>query len=291
VAEPTPGVHRDGGPGGNHYGNVVQAARAPYSPSASKPSGLGFGTPIVGKGILSVRKNRANWDDAGPWRCGRSICQRLGSTLRSISVREGDEVGGSVAGPDLAGHAAVGGVHRGEQVHSAAHRCQPWLRHSGTPGIIGTTAHPMNDWATQQIYKLLMDLDGAVDRIKFLIRDRDILYPPTFDAVLAGAGIRTVRSAVRTPGTNSIMERWIGGCRRELLDRTLVWSLPHLRRVLSDYEQHYNAHRPHMALHSAAQDKPLPPEVIDLQAFRTRRHDRIGGLEAPRQGWIGDRRR
>ena len=25
---------------------------------------------------------------------------------------------------------------------------------------------------------------------------------------------------------NSIMERWIGGCRRELLDRTLVWTCP-----------------------------------------------------------------
>ena len=25
---------------------------------------------------------------------------------------------------------------------------------------------------------------------------------------------------------NSIMERWIGGCRRELLDRTLIWTCP-----------------------------------------------------------------
>jgi transposase InsO family protein len=50
--------------------------------------------------------------------------------------------------------------------------------------------------------------------------------------VLADAGIETVRSAVRAPRMNSIMERWIGGSRRELLDRTVVWNLPHLRRVL-----------------------------------------------------------
>ena len=77
---------------------------------------------------------------------------------------------------------------------------------------------------------------------------------------------------------NSIMERWIGGCRRELLDRTLVWNLGHLRSVLRQYEAHHNRHRPHMALHGAAPTKPLPSEIVDLQAFRARRHDRIGGV-------------
>jgi putative transposase len=123
-----------------------------------------------------------------------------------------------------------------------------------------------------------MDLDGSADRIKFLIRDRDILYPSGFGQVLADAGIRTIRSAVRTPRMNAVMERWIGGCRRELLDRTLIWNLPHLRRILRDYETHHNTHRPHMALASAAPDRPLPPEVVDLENFRTRRHDRVGGV-------------
>jgi hypothetical protein len=35
---------------------------------------------------------------------------------------------------------------------------------------------------------------------------------------------------------NAIAERWIGGCRRELLDRTLIWNPAHLRRVLRGYE-------------------------------------------------------
>jgi hypothetical protein len=30
---------------------------------------------------------------------------------------------------------------------------------------------------------------------------------------------------------NAIAERWIGGCRRELPDRTLIWNQNHLRRV------------------------------------------------------------
>src|SRR2546430_4973759 len=37
-------------------------------------------------------------------------------------------------------------------------------------------------------------------------------------------------------------------CRRELLDRTLIWNLPHLRRILAACEHHHNDHRPHMAL-------------------------------------------
>jgi hypothetical protein len=41
---------------------------------------------------------------------------------------------------------------------------------------------------------------------------------------------------VRTPRMNAIAERWIGGCRRELLDRTLIWNEKHLRRILREYE-------------------------------------------------------
>jgi hypothetical protein len=44
----------------------------------------------------------------------------------------------------------------------------------------------------------------------------------------------------------------VGGCRRELLDRTLVWNQAHLRRILHDYEAHHNQHRPHRSLHGAA---------------------------------------
>jgi hypothetical protein len=45
-------------------------------------------------------------------------------------------------------------------------------------------------------------------------------------------------------GGNAIAERWIGGCRREFLDRTLVWNQAHLRRILRAYEIHHNQHRP-----------------------------------------------
>jgi hypothetical protein len=42
---------------------------------------------------------------------------------------------------------------------------------------------------------------------------------------------------------NAIAERWIWGCRRVLLDRTLIWNQGHLRRILRAYEAHHNLHR------------------------------------------------
>jgi hypothetical protein len=76
---------------------------------------------------------------------------------------------------------------------------------------------------------------------------------------------------------NAIAERWIGGCRRELLDRTLIWNQAHLRRILSDYETHHNQHRPHRSLYCAAPLKPLPVPV-DLDLHRIRRRAQVGGL-------------
>jgi transposase len=73
--------------------------------------------------------------------------------------------------------------------------------------VLGATAHPTAEWVTQQLRNLLMDLDESAGRIKFLICDRDIRYPPGFDQVLADTGIRTVRSTVRTPRMNAVMER------------------------------------------------------------------------------------
>jgi putative transposase len=143
--------------------------------------------------------------------------------------------------------------------------------------ILGVTLHPTGQWTAQQARNLLMDLGEQADRIKFMIRDRGSNFTAAFDAVLADAGIRTVLCNVRTPRMNAITERWIGGCRRELLDRTLIWNQAHLRGILRQYENHHNQHRPHRSLHGAAPLKPLP-EPVDLARYRVRRRARVGGL-------------
>jgi hypothetical protein len=75
---------------------------------------------------------------------------------------------------------------------------------------------------------------------------------------------------------NSVMERSIGGRRRELLDRTLIWNQRHLMTVLREYEDFCNTHRPHRALNQAAPLRPLPEGVVDLDRLRVQRRDRAG---------------
>jgi putative transposase len=76
--------------------------------------------------------------------------------------------------------------------------------------ILGVTDHPNDSWVTQMGRNLLMDLDGRAESIKFLLRDRDTKFTAAFDAVFAAAGIRILRSPIRAPRANPIMERWIG---------------------------------------------------------------------------------
>jgi putative transposase len=144
--------------------------------------------------------------------------------------------------------------------------------------ILGAAEHPVQAWVVQQARNLLMDLEDAGPEVKFVLHDRDASFTAAFDEVLQGAGARVIRSAVRAPRMNSVMERWIGSCRHELLDRTLVWNQRHLMTVLREYEDFYNTHRPHRTLKQAAPLRRLPDNVTDLDRFRVQRRDRAGGV-------------
>jgi transposase InsO family protein len=99
--------------------------------------------------------------------------------------------------------------------------------------------------------------------------------------VLADAGIEVVRSGVRVPRMNAIMERWVRTCRRELLDRTLIWNQRHLLHALREFEAFYNTHRPHQGLANARPLAPLPEPVTDqdrLAHLAIHRRDRLGGV-------------
>ena len=144
--------------------------------------------------------------------------------------------------------------------------------------VLGATEHPVQAWVVQQARNLLMDLGDAGTRVKFVLHDRDASLTAAFDEVFHAAGARIIRAAVQAPRMNSIMERWAGSCRRELLDRTLVWNKRHLMIVLREYEDFYNTHRPHRALKQAAPLRQLPDGITDLDQFRVRRRDRAGGV-------------
>lgn len=56
---------------------------------------------------------------------------------------------------------------------------------------------------------------------------------------------------------NAHCERVIGSIRREALDHVLVLNEAHARQVLTQYQDHYNGHRPHRAR------EQRPPDAIE----------------------------
>ena len=149
--------------------------------------------------------------------------------------------------------------------------------------ILGATAHPTASWVIQAARNLAMDLQDAGSGARYLIRDRDRKFPGLIDAVLADAGVQIVLTGVQMPRMNAIMERWVQTCRRELLDRTLIWNQRHLLHALHEFERFYNQHRPHRGIANARPLQPLPEPLTDPQIKRLdiRRHDRLGGIGVP----------
>ena len=137
--------------------------------------------------------------------------------------------------------------------------------------VLGVTAHPTGAWTAQQARNLLMNLGERAGHFKFLVRDRDSKFTAAFDEVLAGNGVRIIKTPVRSPRANSFAERYVGTLRRECLDHLLIYGEQHLRQVLAAYARHYNEHRPHQ---SREQRPPLhePGQAVDVTARIKRTH-------------------
>ena len=106
------------------------------------------------------------------------------------------------------------------------------------------TAHPTSLWIVQQ----LREAFPFEAKAKYLIFDRDAKYGLEVPVTVRGMGIEPLRISWRSPWQNGVAERWVGSCRRELLDHVIPANERHLRRLLTEYVRYYHGDRTHLAM-------------------------------------------
>jgi putative transposase len=97
--------------------------------------------------------------------------------------------------------------------------------------------------------------------------------------MFASEGIEIVLTPYRCPKANAFAERWVRTMREECLDRLLIVSEAHLRRVLLEYIEYYNQRRPHQGI---GQRTPIPSAerraAMPAVCSTVRCRDVLGGI-------------
>ncbi len=135
------------------------------------------------------------------------------------------------------------------------------------------TAHPTSEWVVQQLREAFPEADPY----RYAIFDHDSKFNVDVVQLLAATGLKPKRTGIQAPWQNGIAERWIGSCRREMLDRVIPLNEGHLRRLLHEYAIYHNDDRVHDAINKDAPNG-RPVEQRPSPAARVISQTRLGGL-------------
>jgi len=106
------------------------------------------------------------------------------------------------------------------------------------------TRHPTSLWIIQQLREAFPFASAP----RFLIFDRDAKYGWEVPAAVHSLKMSPVRTSFESPWQNGIAERWVGSCRRDLLDHVIALNERHLKRLLSEYVSYHHEDRTHWGL-------------------------------------------
>ena len=112
----------------------------------------------------------------------------------------------------------------------------------------GITTNQTGAWTTQAARNLFVRHARRFTHTRALVRDRASQLTGDFDEIFCSEGLKILKTPVEAPVANAFAERWVGTLRRELLDRTSIWHQRQLQRLVTDYIDHYKAHRLHRSL-------------------------------------------
>lgn len=135
------------------------------------------------------------------------------------------------------------------------------------------TSHPNSEWVVQQLREAFPEAGPY----RYLVLDCDSKFDAEVVGFLNATGLKPKRTTVRSPWQNGIAERWVGSCRREILDHVIPLHEEHLRRLIREYVRYYHEDRIHDSLDKdtphrrPAEAKPSPTAMVISGA-------RLGGL-------------
>jgi putative transposase len=135
------------------------------------------------------------------------------------------------------------------------------------------TFHPAAAWVTQQICEAFPNDTSP----KYLIFDRDSIFSADVVRFVNAIGTKPCRIAYRSPWQNPVAERWIGSCRRELLEHVVILSDRHLIRLVRTDLDYYHHDRCHLGL---VKDSPTERSVTPKPSTTAKvvAYPRVGSL-------------
>jgi putative transposase len=132
------------------------------------------------------------------------------------------------------------------------------------------TQHPTSSRIIQQLREAFPFGEAP----RFLIHDRDAKYGTVVPAAIRSVKINAVRTSFESPWQNGVAERWVGSCRRELLDHVIALNERHLKQPLSEYVSYHHEDRTHLGLGEGTPGC----RIRCVTSGRVLSHDRLGGL-------------
>ena len=109
---------------------------------------------------------------------------------------------------------------------------------------VNFTEHPTAAWIIQQLREAF-PWEATAD---YLVFDRDSVFNSEVRGFIESMGMKTKRTAFRSPWQNGVAERWIGCLRQSLLHHVIVLNEEHLRQLFLEYVAYHNIHRCHCSL-------------------------------------------
>jgi len=143
--------------------------------------------------------------------------------------------------------------------------------------LAGITRHPDQAWMEQMARNATDESWGYLNQRRYVLHDRDTKFCASFRVTLASGGIKPIQLPARSPNLNAHAERWVRSVKEECLGKLILFGEGSLRRVLTDFIDHFHCERNHQGKSNVL----LFPDKSTVQSgagHRVRCKERLGGL-------------